>query len=112
VGGNSGRNNTVKDVTTGRLRHDQLWYEDGTNSGFLGDYKIRSDIGHTRNDYNFNRDPNYYDDNIMREAEKHAQMEWDMDWRLLNNNCQDYVDAVVRAYELLKRYKENKNCYH
>jgi hypothetical protein len=42
----------------------------------------------------------------MREAERSVQRDWDMDWRLRNNNCQDYVDAVRDAYERLKRERE------
>ena len=87
----------------GRIRHDQIWYDDNTNSGFFDDDIVRSDSNHTRSDYDFRRDPNYYDDNVMRDAERNVLSNWNMDWRLLNNNCQDYVDAVRREYERLQR---------
>jgi len=94
----------------GRLRHDQIWYDDDTNSGFFDDDAIRTDRNHTRNDYNFNRDPNHYDDNVMRDAERNVQRNWDMDWRLRNNNCQDYINAVRREYERLRREREKEKC--
>ncbi len=96
---------------SGRFHHDQIWYTDATNSGFFDDDSIRPDINYTRADYTFARDPNHYDDNLMREVERNVQRTWDMDWRLRNNNCQDYVDAVRREYERLRRARELKKCH-
>jgi RHS repeat-associated protein len=89
-----------------RLRHDQIWYDDGQNSGFFDDDTIRSDRVFPRDAYDFRRDPRYYDDALMREAEQSILRYWDMDWRLLDNNCQDYADAVRDKYERLKRERE------
>lgn len=89
-----------------RLRHDQIWYDDGQSSGFFDDDTIRPDRKYPREAYDFRRDPRHYDDDLMREAERSVQRDWDMDWRLRNNNCQDYVGAVRDAYERLKRERE------
>jgi uncharacterized protein RhaS with RHS repeats len=94
-----------------RFRHDQIWYEDGTNSGFLDDYSIGEDIGHKRDDYDFTRDPKLYNDNLMREAERNVKKNWEMDWRLNKNNCQHYVDAARREYERLEREQKTKSCH-
>lgn len=37
----------------------------------------------------------------MREAEKNIRRNWDMDWRLRSNDCQDYGDAARREYDRL-----------
>ncbi len=66
----------------GPIRHDNIWYDDGTNSGFFNDDTIRSDRGHTREEYDFTRDPRQYDDDLMRDAERNVQKDWDMDWRM------------------------------
>lgn len=47
----------------------------------------------------------------MRNAERNVQQNWDMDWRLRNNNCQDYIDALRREYERLKRDRELQQCH-
>lgn len=77
----------------------------------MGDNIIGEDIGHKRDDYDFSRDPKLYNDNWMREAERNVKNNWEMDWRLLKNNCQDYVDAVRREYNRLERERETKNCH-
>jgi RHS repeat-associated protein len=93
----------------GRIRHDNIWYDDETNSGFFNDDTIRSDRGHTREEYDFSRDPRQYDDDLMRDAERNVQKDWDMDWRMpwWNpgdwNNCQDYVEAVREEYDRLEK---------
>lgn len=91
-----------------RLRHDQIWYDDGQNSGFFDDDTIRPDRRYTRGDYDFQRDPRHYDDALMREAERNIQRNWDMDWRVRNNNCQHYADAARKEYERLKRERERR----
>jgi len=112
----------------GPFYHAQIWYDDGTNSGFFQDDTIRSDIGHTIGDYDFTKYSKYYDDDLMKQAEMIVQQTWDMDWRMPWNepwdwnNCQDYAEAVMNAYESLERNKsildllkeyaerENGNC--
>jgi RHS repeat-associated protein len=86
-----------------RIHHDQIWYDDGQNSGFFDDDSIRPDKRYDRQAYDFRRDPRYYDDVLMREAERNVQRNWDMDWRLLDNNCQHYTDTVRKEYDRLKR---------
>jgi hypothetical protein len=90
----------------GLLRHDQIWYDDKQspdNSGFFDDDTIRDDLGHTRDEFDFSRDPRIYDDALMRDAEMNIRKNFDMDWRLVSNDCQDYVDVVRREYERLSR---------
>lgn len=82
----------------GPSRHDHIWYDDGGNSGFFDDDRVRPDFGHSRDEYDFSRDRRHYDDEIMRLAENEVQRNWDWDWRL-NNNCQDYAEAVRRQYD-------------
>jgi RHS repeat-associated protein len=89
-----------------RLRHDQIWYDDGQSSGFFDDDTLRSDRKYPREAYDIRRDPRYYDDALMREAERSVLRGWDMDWRWRDNNCQDYVDAVRDKYERLKHERE------
>lgn len=96
----------------GSLRHDNIWYSDGSNSGFFNDDTIRNDGNHTIDEYDFTRDPRYYDDDLMRQAEKNVRQNWDMDWRMpwWNpwdwNNCQDYTDAVREEYERLEKERQ------
>lgn len=89
---------------TARLRHDQIWYDDipTENSGFFDDDSIREDRGFSRRDYDFSRDPRIYDDKLMREAERNVQRTWNLDWILIRNDCQDYVDAVRREYDRIR----------
>ncbi len=94
---------------SGLLRHDQIWYDDKQspdNSGFFDDDSIRADRGHTRDEFDFSRDPRIYDDSLMREAEKNIRKNWDMDWRLRRNDCQDYGDAARREYDRLLQQRK------
>ena len=34
----------------------------------------------------------------MRQAEKNVLVGWNMDWRLIFNDCQDYIVAVLVEY--------------
>ena len=90
------------------IRHDQIWYDDGEDSGFFNTDDVREDTGHTRDDYDFTVDPRHYDDDLMREAERNVQKDWDMDWRMGPNvwdwnNCQDYTRSVRDEYDRLER---------
>jgi len=92
----------------GPLYHQNIWYDDGGNSGFFDTDDIRPDRGHSRSEYNFSRDPKHYDDCLMKQAEKNVQQHWDYDWRMPWykpwgwNNCQDYCDAVRAEYQRLE----------
>ncbi len=94
---------------SGPLRHDQIWYDDDSNSGFFNDDTIRSDYGHNRKEYDFSRDTKYYDDCLLKLAEGNVQRRWDKDWRMPLwepwnwNNCQDYVNAVRAEYNTLEQ---------
>lgn len=93
----------------GLLRHDQIWYDDKQspdNSGFFDDDSIRADHGHSRDEFDFSRDPRIYDDSLLREAEKNVRRKWNKDWRLRSNDCQDYVDAARREYDRLLKQRQ------
>lgn len=90
----------------GVLRHDQIWYDNGDNNGFLGTNNIGPDWGYARKDYTFtNRYPDYYDDALMHEAEANVQKEWDSKWNIATHNCHDYVKAVIKEYHRKKLSK-------
>ena len=83
------------DFKAGVLRHDQFFYEDGSNSGFFDDDAVRSDTGHTRSEY---ADCKYVGaDDLVRAAEKRVQQDWNMDWKVVTNDCQDYARAVTNS---------------
>jgi len=76
----------------GLLRHDNIFYDDGTDSGFFDDDVIRPDRGHSKDEYSHCR---YIgDDSIVLQAEETVQENWDNDWRVVDNNCQDCAGAV------------------
>jgi len=86
----------------GPVHHAQIWYDDnGSNSGFFDDDKIRPDTGHTIDEYAFTNDPRNYNDNRMRKAELNVQKNMNKNWQLGLNDCQDYTDAVRNEYDRL-----------
>jgi len=93
-----------------RIRHDQIFYDDGTNNGFFYDNQIRPDYEHAKEDYNFDRKRGRFDDDLIRKAEENVQRDWDMDWRLCTNDCQDYVKAVIEEYRRLERENMHDRC--
>jgi RHS repeat-associated protein len=78
----------------GAVCHDQIWYDDGTNSGFFDDDTVRSDRAHIKDEYSDCR--NIGNDNDVRAAESRVQAKMDHDWRLSSNNCQMYADVVAQ----------------
>ena len=93
----------------GKFRHDQIWYNDGSNSGFLDDYNIGTDYIYTKKDYIFtDRYPNSYDDSLMHQAEANVKKNWNKNWTLANN-CQDYVKAAIKEYKRLVANKLSRS---
>lgn len=85
----------------GPARHDHIWYDDGSNSGFFDDDSIRPDDDHSSSEYS---DCRYIGpDDVVREAEWELKNDWDSDWRVADNNCQHYTQAVE---EMAKKLME------
>ncbi len=93
----------------GIVRHDQIWYDDGTNSGFFDTDDVRPDYMNPndlskgkrpKRDYNSCR---YIgSDSDVRAAEIRVQENMDTDWRLSDNNCQMYAEAVAQEASLVE----------
>jgi len=82
-------------------RHDQIWYTDtGKNSGSFKE-RYGPDTSHTVSDYDFNRDPRNYDNDLMRQAEHNVRARGRrFSWL---NNCQDYAEDVRNEYDRLEQ---------
>jgi RHS repeat-associated protein len=90
-------------------RHDQIWYEDGTNSGFFDTDDVRPDYIDPKDPSKGERSKDDYNsctylgpDDETKAAEKRLQKKMDMDWRTFDNNCQEYVDEVAKDPELVE----------
>jgi RHS repeat-associated protein len=84
----------------GPLRHDQFFYEDGSNSGFTSTGGLFD-----KGTYFFDEKDGYscksreYEDSLLKMAEHKAQKIFDGNrYNVLTNNCQDYVELVKRLY--------------
>ncbi|MDO7653203.1 MAG: hypothetical protein MUQ57_00750, partial [Porticoccus sp.] len=96
--------------------HEQIWYDDipTDNIGFFaGDGEgggwsmcgengdVRSDEGHSRDQYRFFGP--VYDDALMRQAVVNIGPAWDAGrYCLIGQNCQDFSDALRNEYRRLK----------
>ena len=79
------------DSMSGPLRHDQIFYDDGTNSGFFKE-GVRPDFGHSKDEFTGCR---YIGpDSIVRSAERELNTRFGDNYNLAFHNCQDYVKAV------------------
>jgi RHS repeat-associated protein len=79
----------------GKLYHQQIFYKDGSNSGFFKE-GVRSDQGHSKSDYKCAHKE--YDDEKMKEAEQQLMSDPKLGYDLIINNCQDYVQGVIDLY--------------
>ncbi|MFC0446321.1 RHS repeat domain-containing protein [Pseudidiomarina halophila] len=84
----------------GPLRHDQFFYEDGSNSGFTttgGLFDNGTYFSDEKDGYSC--DSRDYEDSLLKTAERKAQKIFDGNrYNVLSNNCQDYVELVIRLY--------------
>jgi RHS repeat-associated protein len=76
--------------------HQQIVYKNGSNSGFgpKGIFKEDAESEYTQCQGN-------YDDTVMRRAERNVQRTGKFkadDYKGIGNNCQNYVDSVVKEY--------------
>jgi RHS repeat-associated protein len=90
------------------LRHDHIWYEDGTNSGFFDDDKVRPDYIDENNPDAGQRSKGDYQncryigpDDKVRETEERVKKKMNTDWKLWFNDCQDYARAVIYDQDLV-----------
>jgi len=87
-------------VKVGKLRHDRFKYDDGTDSGYYDDGKIRPDK--PENDDRYEDDVTDLDDDCLRQAEENVRDEWlKKDYHKFKHNCQHYCDAVMEEYNNL-----------
>lgn len=80
----------------GNLYHQQIFYKDGSNSGFFEE-GVRSDEGHSKSEYQC--DVKEYDDDALKAAEQQLMSDPKLGYDLLLNNCQDYIKGVIDIYE-------------
>ncbi|MBB1331748.1 MULTISPECIES: RHS repeat-associated core domain-containing protein [unclassified Pseudoalteromonas] len=80
--------------------HEQILYKDGTNSGFSGDGLFADGFAYTDSETSaYSCKSKEYDDALMKKAEARAQISFDMkNYNVVANNCQDYVDEVIKQY--------------
>ena len=101
-------------IKIGPLRHDRFKYDDGTDSGYYEDGKIRKDK--PENDKKYKSDKTGLDDERLKKAEDKVKKDgWektDYDANPFNkkpdHQCQNYCDKVMEEYEKLKKEEENK----
>ena len=96
----------------GPFYHAQFFFDDPTfysydeqgrerrDIGFLNDNRIRPDDFQYLPEYTV-RTANL-DDATLHKAIENIEKNWDMDWRLFGNNCQDFGNAVMQEYERLR----------
>ena len=82
----------------GYCRHEHIFYDDGTNSGFFP-YEFKDD--ENIKFYDFDRYPGIYDDKTLRKAEENVQGRWRFRFKtycLIANDCKDYIREVLEEY--------------
>jgi RHS repeat-associated protein len=103
-------------IKIGPLRHDRFKYDDGTDSGYYDDGKIRKD--NPKNDEKYKDDKTGLDDNLLRKAEQKVK---DNGWEKTpydaipfngqkDHQCQNYCDEVLKEYEKLKNEQDANKC--
>ena len=83
-----------------RLFHEHIFFEDGKeppNWGHMGQQGVGTDQTHTQDDYSKVRE-NLDDAKMRRAVGKFGDPG---EYGLLTNNCQDYVQGVLRIYDSL-----------
>ncbi len=89
------------------LRHEQIWFSDGTNYGFFGDSEIGSDgypfekYTDSDGDLRYCDSDGYlfeYDKDIMLNAIIIVSSRWEYNYNLFTNNCQHFTDDVHNEY--------------
>jgi RHS repeat-associated protein len=88
--------------------HEHLWLDDGRNAGFFDDNEVRGDDGHARDEYSCSG--RLLDDETLWEAIEENREDpgkyWL--WGPGQNNCQDWVEEVMRDYERIRSEKARR----
>jgi RHS repeat-associated protein len=87
----------------GDLRHVQLFYNDGSNSGFTTVGKPIDKGRYFKDDKGgYKCEKTELNDDLLKEAENQAKTIFDgANYNVGTNNCQDYVETVLRLYDNL-----------
>lgn len=87
----------------GDLRHVQLFYNDGSNSGFTTVGKPIDKGRYFKDDKGgYECEKKELNDDLLKEAESQAKTIFDgAHYNVGTNNCQDYVETVLRLYDNL-----------
>ncbi|WP_422397673.1 RHS repeat domain-containing protein [Shewanella baltica] len=87
----------------GDLRHVQLFYNDGSNSGFTTVGKPIDKGRYFKDDKGgYECEKKELNDDLLKEAESQAKTIFDgANYNVATNNCQDYVETVIRLYNNL-----------
>ena len=92
-------------------RHWQIFYEDGSNSGYFNDSQVHFDLDIGLYDQYKNLVIDLNDEH-MKKAERRVQKRWTNEERKYNyphNSCQTYIIEVLREYHEIQRELGNSN---
>jgi hypothetical protein len=103
----------LRNTTAGPFHHDRFLYDNGSDSGYYSDSKVRPDNA----DEMINKYQNvgeHLDDNILYQAEQNIRAQWDKNvnpnakrYGLLSHNCRGYADAVMNEYNRISTPRKN-----
>ena len=101
----------LRNTTVGPLHHDRFLYDNGDDFGYYRDSRVRNDRSSLVGKYQ--NVGEHLDDDLLRQAETNVSQFWDRSeypdvekYELLWHNCQDYCDAVIAEYDVLKAMRE------
>ncbi|WP_232819862.1 RHS repeat-associated core domain-containing protein [Aliidiomarina celeris] len=89
----------------GVVRYDQIFYESGDNSGYFSENGLPIGPGIVQDDNvgRYECEAKQCDDELMKTAEERVQTYFSPEYNLLTNNCQHYVQEVLRIYDNMQR---------
>jgi len=97
------------------LHHDSFRYNDGSNSGYYDNSRVRADDAPKELQDRYKDVGPELDDDTLRQAERNLAKDWDQGtnpdaepYHRRKHNCQDYADAVEKEYNRLKEEEEKK----
>jgi len=106
---------------TGKLKHTRFIFDDGSESGYYGDSRVKNDPASEKLKSKYKNVGEYLQDDILKKAVSNVKPKWDYskdsivneykltDWFGPSHNCQDYTDAVLKEYYRLKREMEESS---
>ena len=106
--------NSYLNLFNQELSHEQYFYDDGTtNTGYGSNGQINDE---KLVNYKY-KNPQYYNDEVMREAQSHVEENWkgsaycltDLNFQCgKTNNCQSYADALRDEYDRIIHARNKK----